>query len=326
MRRRYHAESCFGQCADLTAEGIDGSAVQPELLEECTFDGKVLRIPFAQNRVGMVVNKTLLEKEGLSVPTNYADFLTTLEALKQAGYTSIQSSENSIYTELVYNMAMCMIGSDPKLLDALNNGDESAVEALTPVFEKIEELKKKGYIDSSMNVEYPADNYDGAILKFFEGDVPFWVCNTGKYCGMKKRESKSETFSASPFEYAFIDVPMGDNGVYEYVEPWFGFSVNKNSDDYDYVVEFIRFLAQEEQLNTLASVNNNTDARFDDIDSQPQVAVRYVNDGTVMNHVKDYFGHDAENCGKGEMTAEEAARDYIARCAETAREMAAAAQ
>ncbi len=67
MRRRYHAESCFGQCADLTAEGIDVSAVQPELLEECTFDGKVLRIPFAQNRVGMVVNKTLLEKEGLSV-------------------------------------------------------------------------------------------------------------------------------------------------------------------------------------------------------------------------------------------------------------------
>ncbi len=230
-------------------------------------------------------------------------------------------------------MAMCMIGSDPKLLDALNNGDESAVEALTPVFEKIEELKKKGYIDSSTNAEYPADNYDGAILKFFEGDVPFWVCNTGKYCGMKKRESKSETFSASPFEYAFIDVPMGDNGVYEYVEPWFGFSVNKNSDDYDYAVESIRFLAQEEQLNTLASVkgvpaatNNNTGARFDDINSQPQVAVRYVNDGTVMNHVKDYFGHDAENCGKGEMTAEEVARDYVARCAETAREMAAAAQ
>lgn len=321
------------QCADLTAEGIDVSAVQPELLEECTFDGKVLRIPFAENHVGMVVNKTLLEKEGLSVPTNYADFLTTLEALKQAGYTPIQGSENSIYTELVYNMAMCMIGSDPKLLDALNNGDESAVETLTPVFEKIEELKKKGYVDSRVNAEYPADNYDGAILKFFEGDVPFWVCNTEKYSGMKKRESKSEAFSASPFEYAFIDVPMGDNGVYEYVEPWFGFSVNKNSDDYDYAVEFIRFLAQEEQLNTLASVkgvptatNNNTDARFDDINSQPQVAVRYVNDGTVMNHVKDYFGHDAENCGKGEMTAEEAARDYVARCAETAREMAEAAQ
>lgn len=318
------------QCADLTAEGIDVSAVQPELLEECTFDGKVLRIPFAQNRVGMVVNKTLLEKEGLSVPTNYADFLTTLEALKKAGYTPIQGPEDSVYSNLTYNMAMCMIGSDPKLLDALNNGDESAVEALTPVFEKIEELKEKGYIDSSVNAEYPADNYDGAIMKFFEGDVPFWVCNTEKYSGMKKRESKSEAFSASPFEYAFIDVPMGDDGVYEYVEPWFGFSVNKNSDDYDYAVEFIRFLAQEEQLNTLASVkgvptvtNNNTDARYDDMNSQPQVAVRYVNDGTVMNHVKDYFSKEANHLGKGETaTAEGAAREYVEQCAKVAQEMA----
>lgn len=320
------------QCVDLLDAGIDVSAVRPELMKEYTFDGKLRILPFAQNRAGMVVNKTLLEKEGLSVPTNYEDFLTTLEALKQAGYTPIQGPEGSIYANLTYNMAMTMLGTDPEFLEALNAGNESAVEKLTPVFEKIEELKEKGYIDSDVNAEYPADNYDSAILKFFEGDVPFWVCNTEKYSGMKKRESKSETFSASPFEYAFVDVPLGDDGVYEYIEPWCGFSINKNSEDYDYAVEFLRFMAQDEQLNTIASVkgvpavtNNSTDSRFDDMNAQPQVASSYINDGTIMNHMKDYFNMAAGSYGKGDIASpEEAARSYVERCAETAQEMAAA--
>ena len=46
---------------------------------------------------------------------------------------------------------------------------------MTGVFDRLKELTDKGYIDVSVNADYPSDNYDGAILKFFEGDVPFWV-------------------------------------------------------------------------------------------------------------------------------------------------------
>lgn len=38
--------------------------------------------------------------------------------------------------------------------------------------------------------------------------------------------------------------PMGDGGVYEYVEPWYGFAVKKESDAQDYAVEFLRFMAR----------------------------------------------------------------------------------
>lgn len=51
-------------------------------------------------------------------------------------------------------------------------------------------------------------------MKFFGGNVPFWVCDTEKVSSMKKRESKSEAFSANPFEYEFTFAPMSDNGVY----------------------------------------------------------------------------------------------------------------
>ena len=253
-----------------------------------------------------------------------------LEVLKDKGYTPIQGPENAVYSGLIYDMGMAMLGNDEKLLEALNNGDEEAVTKLTVVFERLQELIDKGYIDKDVNAEYPDDNYDGAILKFFEGDVPFWVCNTEKFSGMKKRESKSETFSADPFEYEFTYAPLGDTGVYEFSEPWFGFSVNKNSEDYDYALEFIRFLASEDEINTIASVKgvpsvakNADNERYPQIGNIEHVELSFINDGTLFNHVKDYIGNTASKLASGEFSSpEEAARSYVERCAEVAKEMA----
>ena len=316
-------------CADLTAAGVDTSAAQDDLLTACTFDGALLRLPIGQNVSGLAVNKTLLEKEGLAVPATWQEFLDVCAALKEKGYTPIQGPEGSIYTNLVFAMGMDTI-ADADTLAALNAGDAAAAEKLQPVFERIRTLLDNGYIDPAVNADYPADNYDGAILKFFEGDVPFWACSIEKVSGMKKRESKSEAFTASPFEYEFMHAPLGDDGVYEFVEPWVGFSVNKNSTDYDYAVEFVRFMALNDQLNTLATVKGvpsitktADDARYTPLDSAPKVQQRFVNDGTVLNHMKDYFQQNATKVGWGELTPEEAAADYVARCAQTAAEMAA---
>ena len=321
-----------GNCVDLTAAGVDVSDVQEELLASSTFDGALLRLPMGLNLTGIVANKTLLRKEGLDTPTTWQEFLDTCAALKEKGYTPIQGPEESIYADLVYAMGMDAIGCAPDLLAALNSGDEEAVEKLEPVFARVQTLLDKGYIDPEVNASYPTDNYDGAILNFFEGDVPFWVCTTEKVSGMKKRESKSESFTANPFEYQFLFAPLGDGGVYQYIEPWVGFSVNKDSDDYDYAVEFVRFLAQEDQLNTIAEVKgvpavskHAPDDRYTALGSVEKVEQYYINDGTLLNHMKDFFRLEAESLGQGRTaTPEDAARSYVQRCAETAAEMAAA--
>lgn len=320
------------QLADLSAENVDVSALQDDLLPYCTHDGKLACVPISLNLSGLVVNETLLRKEGLEVPTNWQEFLDVCAALKEKGYTPIQGARTMVYSELVYNMAMAELGSDPALVEALNNGEDAAVEAMEKVYSRLQTLLDEGYTDPELNAEYPDDNYDGAILRFFEGDVPFWVCNTEKFSGMKKRESKSETYSAAPFDYDFIYAPLGDNGAYEYVEPWFGFAVNKNSDDYDYAIEFMRFLARSEQLDTMASVKgvptaskSGVDERYPAIHNTEKVEKRFVNDGSVMNHMKDYFRNDANKLASGDMAdAKAAAEDYVSRCAETAKEMAAA--
>lgn len=100
-------------------------------------------------------------------------------------------------------------------------------------------------------------------------DMPFYVCNAECVSGMKKRESKSETFSANPFEYEFLYAPLGDKGAYAYQQPWYGFSVNKDSEEKEIAVEFLRFMMQEKEIDEMASIKglpsvaeNGTDERY----------------------------------------------------------------
>ena len=311
------------QCADLGAAGI--SISNDDVRAFSTFDGKLARVPMSYAVRGMVVNKTLLQKEGLSVPTNYEEFLSVLEALKQKGYTPIQGPENVVYSALSYSMVMDTLGSDPELLSALNSGDEAAVQKMTELLDRVQTLLDRGYIDREVNAAYPENNYDGAILTFMAGDVPFWTCTSEHYSGMRKRESKSEAFKANPFEYQFIFPPMGDKGAYEYMEPWYGFSVNKDSNVLDYALEFIRFLSTDSELNTLASVkgvpsivDDPEDTRYADLSKHQNVELSYINTGAILNHVEEYFLKEMENFG--ELGAQAVAAQYVKRCAEVSAE------
>lgn len=238
---------------DLISAGVDVDDVIDKVIDGNKIDGVLYSLPMSLTACGMAVNKTLLEKEGLAVPTTWQEFLTVLGALKEKGYTPIQG-HNAAISKLFYQMGMTLLDSDPALLAAVNSGDEAGAAALKVIYERIDALKSAGYFSPEVNAGYPENNYDGAILKFFEGDVPFWVCDTENFSGTKKRESKSEAFKENPFSYEFIYTPSGDNGAHEYIEPWYGFAVNKNSDVKDYAVEFLRFMARQDELNTLASV------------------------------------------------------------------------
>lgn len=260
----------------------------------------------SENISGIVVNKSLLAKEGLNVPKNYKEFIDVLEKLKNKGYTPIQGAYSHAYSDLVINMAMTMIGNDSELLEKFNNLDPTAAQELKPVFEKLDYIISNGYTDNEVNEFYPYDNYDKAILKFFEGDVPFWVCNTESVSGMKKRESKSQAFTDNPFEYEFMYVPLGENGVYKYIDSWYGFSVNKYSDNLDYAVEFMRFLATQEQINLMASVKGlpsvakeSSNPLYENIRNTTNIDTQYINNGKLKSYIRNYIENAAIKLGRG---------------------------
>lgn len=297
----------YDSCLDLSREGIDCSALQKEMVETGTVDGKLVRIPMSQKLYGMVVNTSLLEKEGLKIPGNYKEFCEVCESLKEKGYTPIQGATTHVYSDMITNMAMDTIGTNAKLMKQIKDHDGNAAEQLRPVFERLEEIIEKGYTDFNVNSTYPEDNYDGAILTFLDGKVPFWICDTENFSGMKKRESKSESFSDHPFEYQFMYVPLGDEGAYAYVEPWYGFSVNKNSEEADYAVEFLRFLTTEEQMNQLASIKgvpsaakSSSDEKYAAIDGASNIIEEYRNNGELDSYIRSYIASVSANLGRGE--------------------------
>lgn len=111
--------------------------------------------------------------------------------------------------------------------------------------------------------------------------------------GMKKRESKSETFSANPFEYEFLYAPLGDKGAYAYQQPWYGFSVNKDSEEKEIAVEFLRFMMQEKEIDGMASIKglpsvaeNGTDEWYAGLRDAKSIEASFINDGSVPDSIR----------------------------------------
>ena len=316
-----YGDKVTNNCVDLSKEDVNVSSLDSRMLAREYHNGQLLSIPIGQNMYGLVVNVSLLEKEGLTVPDNYEEFLNVLKVLKSKGYTPIQGPNSKIYAELTQGMAYDMIMNDKTLYDNLKSGNVSAADALKPVYDKLDTLISNGYIDYEVNKSYPDDNYDKAILKFFEGNVPFWVCNTEKVSGMKKRESKSETYQAAPFKYTYIHAPLGDNGVYAYSEPWFGFGVNKNSNNYDYAVEFMRFMSTTDESNKMADIKGvpsiavkNTDvAIYQDVLNPKKTEMSYINDGTITQSISTNWYTSINKYSSGEIKSGREALEYFVK-------------
>lgn len=142
--------------------------------------------------------------------------------------------------------------------------------------------------------------------------------------GMKKRESKSETFSANPFEYEFLYAPLGDKGAYAYQQPWYGFSVNKDSEEKEIAVEFLRFMMQEKEIDEMASIKglpsvaeNGTDERYAGLRDAKNIEASFINDGSVPDSIRAALEQVCNDFGAGVYgNANEAVQAFVELCAE----------
>jgi len=267
----YDYEYVANSCADLSALDIDLSAIREDALSAATADGKLYTLPLARITNGMAVNESLLEECGLEVPTTYDEFLNACEVLLQAGYTPIVGWQDWMYSILIKNMVyveLAQTGDEEAALNGMIAAEDSCTDVVRPAFERAWELTQKGYIDPEVN-NHIEDSYNTTLLRFLEGDIPFMVMNSETFSGMAKRETRSEAFSANPFTYSFRCVPLAEDDCYSYLENWHGFSVNTYGEHQEWAIEFMRFLATEEEINQMASVKglpsvakNSDDAHF----------------------------------------------------------------
>ena len=237
------------------ALGLDLDCIRSNIVLN-TDDGTLPMVPVFANTYGMLVNNSLFEKEGLSVPTTYKELVAVCDAFRKKGYENpmmgfSKEETTSIFTLTIYPFFCGTVANDAEAVKKLNSLDPSAGEYMRPSLEKMEQFLKDGCVnlDACDQIE---DNYEAVILRFFKGDVPMMACSGDTVSGTKKRESRSEDFIANPFEYSFAPVPMSDEGASFLDMSNLQFSVNKDSQNLDVANEFMRFLVTPEELNLMA--------------------------------------------------------------------------
>ena len=235
--------------------GLDLDCIRDNIVLN-TDDGTLPMVPVFANTYGMLVNNSLFEKEGLSVPTTYKELVDVCAAFREKGYDSpmmgfSKEETTSLFTLTAYPLFFETVADDPEAVKKLNALDASAGENMRPALEKMTQFLNDGCVDLDACGEIE-DNYEAVILRFFEGDVPMMICSGDTVSGTKKRESRSEAFIANPFTYTFAPVPMSDEGAIFIDMPNLQFSVNKDSSNLDMANEFMRFLITSQELNNMA--------------------------------------------------------------------------
>lgn len=306
-------------CLDLSTVNLNLNDVDQTMLTT-SYKGNFLHsLPIGQNIYGIITNVTLLKKEGLDIPKNYDKFINTLNTLKTKGYVPLQSSSTKIYPELTINMMVNTIQEDNELYNDLINGNLKSYSKIENIFNIVSNIQNNEYSLDEVNNLYPFDNYNDAMLRFFEGNVPFWVCNSEKVSGMKKRETKSETFKANPFEYTYIYAPLGDKGSYVYHEPWYGLGISKRSPSIEYAKEFMRFYATKDELNKMASTKGvpsiakekyNSDI-YKYIDNPEAIETNCIYDGKVTQKDFDAWYTCINSFATKKLSKEEAIKSFI---------------
>ena len=237
------------------ALGLDLDCIRRNIILN-TDDGTLPMVPVFSNTYGMLVNNSLFEKEGLSIPTTYKELVAVCDEFRKKGYENpmmgfTNEETTSLFSLISYPFFCRTVADDAEAVKKLNALDPTAGEYMRPTLEKIVQFVDDGCVnlDACAAIE---NNYDAVILRFFEGDVPMMTASGDTVSGTAKRESRSEAFIAAPFKYTFVPVPMSDDGACFLDMPNLQFSVNKDSKNLDMANEFMRFLITSEELNEMA--------------------------------------------------------------------------
>ena len=257
MYGREQYQSCIDHAEDLAdpALGLDLDCIRSNIILN-TADGTLPMIPVFSNTYGMLVNNSLFEKEGLSVPATYQEMVDVCDAFRKKGYENpmmgfTNEETTSLFSLIAYPFFCETVADDAEAVQKLNALEPSAGEYMRPTLEKVEQFLSDGCVNPDACAEIE-NNYDAVILRFFEGDVPMMTCSGDTVSGTKKRESRSEAFIANPFTYTFVPIPMSDGGANFLDMPNLQFSVNKDSGNLDMANEFMRFLVTPQELNEMA--------------------------------------------------------------------------
>lgn len=306
---------------DLSDIGLNTDVLDGNLNVCSSADGKFCALNWGNKTTGFVVNKKLLSELGVEIPTTHEEFLNACSALKSKGYTEIVGCNDSIYKNILNNDTKYRIhnlDNCDSVLNQLSNASDGCGKIFEKEFKQMFELVGNKYIDYNKKEEI-TDIYEASILYFFEGKTPFLCFDTEGFSGMKKRESKSETFTANPFEYEFVSLPVENDVPVLSVTHLAGLAAVSGSKEEELAKEFLRFTCSKTEIEKMAEVkgvpsstkDSKTDSRFEQYNEIE--AVRKVNpvSSEKLALADEAFAYTLEKIATGETKNVEEAETFF---------------
>lgn len=219
------------------------SDIQPYVLDQTKFNGKVYGVPFWEASIsGMLYNKTIFSKLGITVPTTQEEFQAACDKIKASGTTPIYMAFKDVWP-LFYQYAEDTMVSDPSVLSKLNSNQltYSQIPQFTTMLQWYKTMATNGYLGKM----YTTNTWDGAAQAMSSGkyamiyDWDTWVSTD--------LDPKAPGFSSNiGLMPAFLGTP--DEGTYEGPNVCLTL-VNKNGKNVDTAKDFVAFMTNPVNYN-----------------------------------------------------------------------------
>lgn len=232
---------------DLTNESYM-SNVDDQFKKAVTVNGKVYGIPSGAISVGGVLyNKNVYKKLGLSIPTNWDQFLSNSKQIQKSGITAVlftaKDSWSTQYPVLgdYYNVEKSDSDFAEKYTE--NKSHYSDTKAALRSFEKLSQLKSEGLV----NKDYMSVSYDAGEEKLANGTAAQWIMGSGCLSDIaKKYPDKLNDFDMFP-------IPSDDSSINGFTvwEPM-AFYFSKDSEHLDAVKQWAAYMTSKDAIDVYA--------------------------------------------------------------------------
>jgi raffinose/stachyose/melibiose transport system substrate-binding protein len=137
----------------LTTDKTWSDGFLPTFLNESTFDGKTYALPYRSSVLYIVYNKQIFADNGITVPTNWDEFLQACETLKNNDVTPISfgDSENWYTAWWVGQLNSMLIDPDTLTKDYNPESGEFTDPRYEQAVQYFLDLNNKGYLGENVN-------------------------------------------------------------------------------------------------------------------------------------------------------------------------------
>ena len=274
-------------------------------------DGKAYAVPVNGYWEGMFVNKEVLEKAGVEVPTKdttWAEFLDICQKIKDAGYTPIAASLQDIphywfEFAILNNNKLDVHATVPK------SADEEIGKAWVNGLEDIKALYEKGFYPDNTLTATDAETFQ----LFADDKAAFLIDGSWKIGGIKEAVKDIENFTVTHVPGSKADglrktsetISGISSGYYITKKAW------EDPAKRDAAVKFIEYMTTDEQVTkfsiaTLAAtaLKNGISTEGADLTALEKDAVKFTSEFTgVTGAVQDNLSEAQREPIFGEMAA-----------------------